>query len=236
MLSFPVLQPFELKGRRRDVSGRYLDATLKAWEKSPAAIVVQVQLAIGFDQVLGEVVVPITQTVNKGKLAGWFQVLETGTKNLAPVEDDVDLDIPRIQMSLKWNPPELVEGNEDTEREISYAIQEEFVRSSRISKQTQFDLVGTSIGAVNTALGIGGNIQFVQNALGDILDAIEAAINLFNFTDPFKSSLVFVGLTVLAVVLVMVPTRYIMLLAVMVGLQSAFPHCPVGNNKLSNMS
>jgi hypothetical protein len=216
-LSFPVLQPFEIKGRRRDESGRYLDAVLKIWEKSTGAIVVQVQLAIGFDQVLGEVVIPVAQIVNKGELDGWFQVLEAGTRNLATVEEDAAADIPRIKLLIKWNPPRSLEGHEDTEREISYAIQEELVRSSQISKQTQFDLVGTSIGAVNTALGIGGNIQFVQNTLGDILDTVETAINLFNFTDPFKSSLVFVCLTALAVVLVVVPTRYVILLGVMVS-------------------
>ena len=106
---------------------------------------------------------------------------------------------------------------------LSFAIQEELVRSSQIAKQTQFDLVGTSIGAVNTALGIGGNIQFVQNALGDILDTVETAINLFNFTDPFKSSLVFVGLTGVAIVLVFVPTRYITLLAIMVRAPKCTP-------------
>ena len=222
-LSFPVLQPFELKGRRRDEAGRYLDAVIKGWEKSTGAVVVQVQLALGFDQVLGEVVVPISQLVNKGEFDGWFQVLEAGTKNLAPVEQDADVDIPRIRISMKWNPPKPLEGREDTEREISFAIQEELVRSSQIAKQTQFDLVGTSIGAVNTALGIGGNIQFVQNVLGDILDTVETAINLFNFTDPFKSSLVFVGLTGLAIVLVFIPTRYIILLAVMVRASKRTP-------------
>ncbi len=156
-LVFPILQPFEVKGRRRDESGRLLDGALKGWEKSTSAIVLQIRLAIGFDQVLGEVVVPLSQLVAKGEISGWFQVLEAGTRNLAPIPQvdsgDANTDFPRIHISLKWNPPEDIAAHEESQLEISYAIQEELIRSSQISKQAQFDLVGTSIGAVNTALG-----------------------------------------------------------------------------------
>lgn len=156
-LIFPVLQPFEIKGRRRDESGRLLDGELKGWETSTGAIVLQIRLAIGFDQVLGDVVVPLSQLVTKRDINGWFQVLEPGTRNSAPLPQvepgDSNIDIPRIQVSLKWNPPEDIVDHEETQREISYAIQEELIRSTQISKQAQFDLVGTSIGAVNTALG-----------------------------------------------------------------------------------
>lgn len=217
ILHFPVLQPFEVKSRRRDESGRYLDGIVKGWETSVGAIVVRVQLAIGFDQILGEVVVPISQIINRREVKGWFQVLDTGTKNLAPVPDDSASGLPHIHVIMKWNPPEHLEGHEDAEREISYAVQEELVRSSQLSRHRQFDIVGTSIGAVNTALGIGGNIQFVQNTLGRILDTAETVINLFNFTDPFKSSLIFMALVVLAMVLIFVPTRYIILAAVAVS-------------------
>jgi hypothetical protein len=30
--------------------------------------------------------------------------------------------------------------------------------------------------------GIGGNVQIVQNSLGSILDSIDIAVNVFNFT------------------------------------------------------
>ena len=156
-LVFPVLQPFEVKGRRRDESGRLLDGALKDWETSTGAIVLQVRLALGFDQVLGEVVVPLSQLIAQGEIDGWFQVLEVGTKNLAPISQmepgDASIDLPRIHASLKWNPPDSTLDHDDTQREVSFAIQEELIRSSQISKQAQFDLVGTSIGAVNTALG-----------------------------------------------------------------------------------
>lgn len=186
LLTFPVLQPFEVKGRRRDNSGRFLDGILKDWDTSPGAVVLQIRLAIGFDQVLGEVVVPLTQIVAKGEIKGWFQILEAGTKNVAPIlqleNDDSEIDVPRIQINLKWAPPAGSAGHEETQRETSVAVQEELVRSSQLSKQVQFDLVGSSIDAMNTALGLGGNIQSIQNTLGAILDAIETALNAFNFT------------------------------------------------------
>lgn len=225
-LVFPVLQPFEIKGRRRDESGRLLDGILKDWETSTGAIVLQVRLSLGFDQILGEVVVPLSQLVAKGEIDGWFQVLEVGTKNLAPVlqvePGDTSMDLPRIHATLNWNPPENKWDNEETQVEISYAIQEELIRSSQISKQAQFDLVGTSIGAVNTALGLGGTIQQVQNILGKILDYVESSLNAFNFTDPFKSSLLFTGSCVLSVILIVIPTRYIVLMGVLGQYAAAF--------------
>jgi hypothetical protein len=192
LLTFPVLRPFEVKGWRRDASGRFVDGVLKGWETSTGAVVLQIRLSIGFDQVLGEVVVPLSKIVAKREIKGWFQVLEAGTKNLAPIlqleHDDTDIDVPRIQIDLKWNPPVEIPGQEETQRETSVAVQEELVRSSQLSKQVHFDLVGSSIGAMNTALGLGGNIQSIQNTLGAVLDAAETALNAFNFTVSFLIS------------------------------------------------
>lgn len=150
-LTFPVLQPLEIKGRRRDANGLILDGTLKGWETSSGAIVVQVRVA-PFDQMFGEVVIPFSQLVGKGEISGWFEVLEAGTKNLAPVRDhdssENEIDIPRIEVWMKWDPP-----RENLGQEESKAVQEELLRMNQIAKQTQFDIVGTSLGAVNTALG-----------------------------------------------------------------------------------
>jgi hypothetical protein len=59
---------------------------------------------------------------------------------------------------------------------------------------------------MNTTLGIGGTVQFIQNTLGSILDVVEAAINAFNFTNPFKSSVIFLGLLLVLLVLMLIPT------------------------------
>lgn len=91
-----------------------------------------------------------------------------------------------------------------------------------------------------SSIGLGGNIQQVQNILGKILDYIESSINALNFTvsivraefrpatnikyslwflhfqDPFKSSLLFVALCALSIILIVIPTRYIALLGILV--------------------
>jgi hypothetical protein len=177
-LLFPILQPFEVRSRRRDISGRFLDSSLKSWDSSPGAIVVEVRFQDfwnnlpGFDHVLGEVAFPFSKLVTNGEVGGWFQVLDVGTTKIAPFSDgEIEPngegrsddgrampsdDAPSILVRLKWNHPQKDEGLDETEREISYAMQEELVRSSEIAKQNKFDLVGSSLGAVSTALGGSG--------------------------------------------------------------------------------
>jgi hypothetical protein len=226
-LSFPVLHPFEVLGQGKDNNGHFVDAKLKSWNSSKGAIVVQVKFQDflnnlpGFHHILGEVVFPFANLARIGEVSGWFKILEVGTNLVVPL-DDHDLDgeqvegtsgPPRVYLSLKWTPPRhsSIVDPDDSEKELSYVIQEELVRSSRLLKENKFDLVGSSIGAVNTALGIGGTVQIVQNTLGSVLDCMEAAINAFNFTDPFKSSVIFGGLFVVWLVLILIPTRYIIL-------------------------
>jgi len=227
-LSFPILQPFEITGSGKDDKGRFVDGKLKPWDSSKGAIVVKVKFQDllnnlpGFDHFLGEVVFPFGELVKNVEVQGWFQILDVGTTLIVPL-DDHDLEgekldgttgPPRVYLHLKWTPPPSSSAAQpdDSEKELSYVIQEELVRSSILSKEDKFDLVGTSIGAVNTALGIGGTVQVIQNTLGSILDVVEAAINAFNFTDPFKSSVIFAGLFLVWLVLMIIPTRYIVLM------------------------
>jgi C2 domain len=226
-LSFPVLQPFEVSSSVKDGKGRFVDGSLIPWHNSKGAVVVQVKFQDffnnlpGFDHSLGEVVFPFAELVKNRQVKGWFKILEVGTNLIVPL-DDLDLDgeqldgntgPPRVYLHLKWTPPSdsLGTKTEEGEKELSYVIQEELVRSSVLSKENKFDLVGSSIGAVNTALGIGGTVQVIQNTLGSVLDVLEAIINAFNFTDPFKSSVIFAGLFLVWLVLAMIPTRYIVL-------------------------
>merc|ERR1712238_618275 len=192
MGAFPILQPFEIICRSS------CDARLKAWESSKGAIVLQVKFQDffnnlpRFDQVLGEVIFPFCDLVRKREIKGWFQILDVGTTSTSLLEDhEVEgevLNPPKVYMHLRWEPPLISMTNDpnDDEKEMSYAIQEELMRSSILSKDDKFNLVDSSIGAVNKALGIGGTVQVIQNTLGSILDLIEGVINILNFTDPKK--------------------------------------------------
>jgi hypothetical protein len=172
-LSFPILQPFSLGNERKDVEGRFVNASLTSWDSSPGAVVFQVRLSdllfgLGFDYVLGEVVIPFSKLVKKGRISGWFEISnEAEIESFLPYEEESGENFPaqspdaattennkthpRLFLSLQWRPPfDQEKPPDETEQELSIAIQEEFVRSS---KQKKFDLVGSSLGAMNTALG-----------------------------------------------------------------------------------
>lgn len=176
-LVHPILQPFAVSGRRKDSAGRFLDSELKDWESSPGAIVIQVRFQDflnslpGFESILGEVVFPFSNLSRDGAISGWFQVLDVGMASEPHRVEEIDPSLshddegskegtndkiaaPCIFVSLKWRKPEVIdEGRDEMNREISYVIQEELVRSSVLAKHNTFDLVGSSLGAVNTALG-----------------------------------------------------------------------------------
>ena len=174
-LNFPILQPFKVQQSSLDASGIYMDAKLEPWTSSLGGIVVEVRFQDilnslpGFEDILGEVSIPFSKLVSEGEINGWFQVLEAGTTRLMPGGEsstkNVTLDKsgenkvyyqdePQIFLSLKWRPPDGSKDLAETEREASLVIQEEFIRSSVIARQNKVDLVGSSIGAINTALGM----------------------------------------------------------------------------------
>lgn len=151
-LVFPVLQPVELRGNGLEPSGRLYEGAVHGWETSSAGIVVQVRLGLaGFDQVLGEVVFPLSHIIERGEIRGWFQVLEADSTRLVPLvsseNPENDLGIPRVLISLKWT------ASDEPQYEMYHAIPEELVKSSTTTKQSHFDLVGSSIGVVKSALG-----------------------------------------------------------------------------------
>ena len=221
-LAFPILQPFEF------TTSSNSDGKLQTWESSKGAIVIQVNfynnILGGFDQVLGEVVFPFSELAREKEVKGWFQILDVGTSITSPLADHdmggedqsygMTLNPPRIHIHLKWDPPSPFTSAahpSDDEKEMSRAIQEELVRSSILSKENKFNLVNSSLGAVNRAIGIGGTVQVVQNTLGSILDLVEGIINMVNFTDPFKSSYIIIVLLLIWFVFIIIPTRYIFL-------------------------
>lgn len=206
VLQFPVLQPFAARSKELDGAGRLLHSELEPWSSSPAAVVVEVRFqdilnALGFDDALGEVCIPISKLIENGEIRGWFRVMEVGSTIVSPVEeipkevDDRDREgavstkaigpneqHPLIYLQLKWIPPGKPEKVEETDRMASIVIQEELIRSTILAQKNRLDLVGSSIGAFNTVRGLRGNVQLIQNSLGAALDVIESIRNAFNFT------------------------------------------------------
>jgi hypothetical protein len=230
-LHFPVLQPFKVDASLGiDGEGRFKGGELQDWTSSKGAVVMEVKFEDflnnlpGFDHVIGEVAFPFSELAKRREIKGWFYL--QNDENGFPVPSDgvvssdgANLDgtssPPMIYVHLEWNPPPPrqigVEPNEH-DREVSYVVQEELVRSCAQTKsRKKFDIVGSSLGAVNTAFGIGNTLQMIQNTLGSVLDTVEAAINAFNFTDPFKSSIILAALLCLWLILFLVPTRFLVL-------------------------
>lgn len=55
------------------------------------------------------------------------------------------------------------------------------------------------------------NIKYVQNLMGSILNSIESFKNIFNWTLPLKTNLIYWVLVVFWVISVFVPGRYLLL-------------------------
>jgi hypothetical protein len=108
-LTFPILQPISAPGKipeadlaqqeeeeddeaEEDNTTPYGNIQLVPWESSKGAIVIQVRFADVlnklpiFDQVLGEVVIPLARLAKEKSIEGWFKVLEKGTMR---TEEDI---------------------------------------------------------------------------------------------------------------------------------------------------
>lgn len=244
---FPLLQPLN-RGTKI--------ASIQPWETSPGAVIIQIRfqdvlnrLPV-FDDLLGEVILPMSRLVKERKIEGWFQLHENGSyESSTPtlddgiqypvlvqrkpniddtsgdmavklackeVETDDELAIaavgyPEVYIKCSFQMPDQHKEISDAEKETSIVIGEEMIRSAVDTQDRKLGLIGSSIGALNTVRGIGGNVQFVQNQLGSVLDVLEQARNVFNFADPRKSTLVFVGLMLVWLVLAIIPTRLLVL-------------------------
>lgn len=184
---------------------------LLPWEASKGAIVVQVRftdvlskLQI-FDQILGEVVIPFDKIV-KEKVDGWFQVLPKGTletieenpsekpeksdkksfltrltdpDNESVEEDKIQDQLPLIYLKADFVPPS--DNVTDIDRETSIVVAEHMIWSTNETKDSS-GFIGSSLKKFNTVRGVTGQVQYLQNQLGNILDKIEILRNAFNFT------------------------------------------------------
>ena len=263
---FPVLQPIKVirqqKGNLQHgkESADQAVVELDKWESSSSAVVFEVRFQDvlmklpGFDDVLGEVSFPLSRIIEDGEIHGWFRVLDPGDDALSPVSATYpDSEMfqnaathPEVYLEMKWIPPESNDCNTDSEREASVVIAEEMIRVTSQAKNTGLDLMGTSMGALNTVTGLSGHVLMIQNALGSILDTVESVRNAFNFTvrclngdvplykyfekedrtnlllpsltqDPYKSSIVFGALVILWLFLAIVPLRMLILVGGLVS-------------------
>ena len=210
---FPVLQPGSISK----------DGTvqIQPWSSSSSAIVFEVRFSDlvsvipGANHTLGEVVIPISVLEEEGSVQGWFQVYEAGNHPRIPESRSTKAknDLPEIFVELKWKGPDKATGSaEESELEVSRMIQEEMVHAAVIHQQQKVTLFGSSIGAFSTVAGLRSNLQSIQNVLGNVLDTLESFLNLFNFADPFKSTVVFSVSFILWIILATIPTRWLMLI------------------------
>jgi hypothetical protein len=206
-IDFPILQPFkESNGLPALVPWTSSCGALVVEVKFQDAL----NILPGSDYAVGEVSIPFSKLAEASDLEGWFHVLDIGSTRVPPdstqagnqgassdsgahkaKEASTDLAIdesPQIFLRIKWTAPEHSdeqidnELNLESQREASFVIQEEMVRSAVMSQQQKFDVVVSSIGAINRVRGLSGNLLLVQNTLGLILDTFEAFRNAFNFS------------------------------------------------------
>ncbi|KAL7527369.1 hypothetical protein ACHAXR_006588 [Thalassiosira sp. AJA248-18] len=94
-LAYPILQPITENSSNDKIDGvqRTGGVQLMPWEYSFGAVVIQVKFSdvLGslqmFDNVLGEVVVPLAKLAGSGRtVEGWFRLLDVGTKDTVPGE------------------------------------------------------------------------------------------------------------------------------------------------------
>ena len=197
VLNFPILQP--LRARKLKQGQDLLDKSKQQeqqvqvvpWSESKGAIVVQVRFKdvinrfANFEDVLGEVAIPISKLIDNEEITGWFQVLEPGTTRVIRGSDDPGNESPRVFIRLCWKKPDEASVVSDTDREASIVLAEELIRSATKTAAAvvgRVDWIGNSIGALNTVRGLGGNVQTVQNTIGRVADVMETFRNLVNFT------------------------------------------------------
>jgi len=230
VLHFPILQPIapidQQEASAADDGSDGNDAIhlehvkILPWEAAKGAIIIQVRFADVlntlpiFDQILGDVVIPISMIAKDMMVEGWFEVLEKGTLRTIelPKDDDsthicnddgenlstrlatqdatndekesiskIEPDSkPSIYLKVKLNVPG-GRNISDIDKETSIVVAEHLIRSAKKTDHGP-GFLGTSISTFNTVTGVRGNLQHLQNQLGDALDMFEIVLNTFNFT------------------------------------------------------
>jgi len=196
-----------------------------------------------FDDTVGEVVIPLEKIIKMKEIKGWFKVLKKGTRALIEIQQDelskdklsglhpnpeldskLDLslsnktdkkstlkDDPMIFLEVKITFPD--DNTTDIDKETSFVVAEEMIRSASFSQDTRVGIIGTSISTFNTVRGVTGNVQYLQNQLGSLLDMMDMFRNALNFSCPEKSSFILLCMAILWFLLALIPTRLLILCA-----------------------
>jgi hypothetical protein len=270
-LHFPILQPITKRkvsplnvedddeNDFEDEDKKTETVELLPWESSKAAIVIQIGFADVlnklpiFDQVLGDVVIPVSHIAKNNKIEGWFEVLEKGAIDTKPTTDEDDNEIEDVaaasfltqlahtfdedtnethikdtdaheEVETKMRRPKIylkaclklsgLHVPNDIDRETSIVIAEHLIRTAGIQSEDKGPgFIGSSINTFNTMAGMRSNVQNLQNQLSTVLNMIDMARNLFNFTCPEKSAFVLLCLFILWIILLLIPTRWIIFVA-----------------------
>lgn len=202
-LQYPLLQQI----KSSNVSEN--DIELIPWKDATGAIIIQIRFSDVlnklplFDQILGEVTIPLSRLAEKKEIEGWFKVEQKGTTQ--SIEDSVHHEVdeegehtksdnendqqfmnnstdsahPQIYIKVKLSIPS--SSSTDIDRETSVVVTEQMVRSANLGENKGIGFIGTSINTFNTVRGVSGNVQYLQNQLGSTLDMIEMVQNAFNF-------------------------------------------------------
>ena len=200
-LQYPLLQQIK--------SSNIMESQVELipWKDSTGAIIIQIRFSDVlnklplFDQILGEVTIPLSRLVLEKDIEGWFKVELKGTPQSIETsidhevnEEDSDSDNEHDQKTIKYSNgsghPQIYikvklfipnSSSTDIDRETSIVVTEQMARSANLSEEKGIGFIGTSINTFNTVRGVSGNVQYLQNQLGNALDMIEMVQNAFNF-------------------------------------------------------
>lgn len=216
-LSYPILQPITDDGgyikEDNNESTYQSGVQLMPFESSLGAVVFQVRFSdvLGsfqlFDNVMGEVVLPISKLALSGRaVEGWFRLLPVGTKDTVPGESrDEDatksvssgestgeskntgdgmppiVDFPELYLRAKFSSNgTLSNGAFQSDVETSSkVICEELSRTAEAAQDNSVGVIGTSLNTINTVRTLGGKLQ---NQISYIVDMLERVRNAFNFS------------------------------------------------------
>mmetsp|Transcript_10228 Transcript_10228/g.18060 ORF Transcript_10228/g.18060 Transcript_10228/m.18060 type:complete len:519 (+) Transcript_10228:245-1801(+) len=242
-LSYPILQPITEDGglshEEVDGSQRTDGVQLMPFESSFGAVVFQVRFSdvLGsfqmFDNVLGEVVIPLAKLAGSGRaVEGWFRLLGVGTKDTVPGEspddttvksvamsedkdtkDDVipAADFPKLYLRVKFSPNGILcNDTYQSDMESSKVVCEELSRTASVAQDNSVGVIGSSLNTINTVRTLGGKLQ---NQISFVVDMLERVRNAFNFSNPRITVFILLGLTLLWIVLALIPTRIVILFA-----------------------
>lgn len=213
-LSYPILQPITDDVYSDENADDRQNATvaLMPWEQSTGAVLIQVRFSdvLGtfqvFDNVLGEVVIPLAKLAGSGRaVEGWFRLLDVGTTDTVPGdspedvvtktktldEEDSDTEeetesvsqvaFPELHVRVKFTPNALTGGASLSDDMESFKVVcEEMSRTASIAAQeNSISMIGSSLNTINTVRTLGGKLQ---NQISFVVDMLERVRNAFNFS------------------------------------------------------